>query len=171
MAAAKIRIAPPLVPPNRGAGWRTPGPNWAASRGHWRCGSGRWRGGQVAADIVVDTRGASSRGTMRLATPRESKSSAFLWSSISLLRHGTPPLLGTTVVQSCWRAGPRGAGAVWRCSTGVARKMKMGEEEIGGGYESSLWPGNRIWMSPRGGVNRRIKFITLKLKFLLYSKT
>jgi hypothetical protein len=38
--------------------------------------------------------------------------------------------------------------------------------------ESSLWPGNRIWMSPRGGgVNRRIKLITLKLKFLLYSKT
>jgi hypothetical protein len=30
--------------------------------------------------------------------------------------------------------------------------------------ESSLWPGNRIWMSPRGGVNRRITIITLKLK-------
>jgi hypothetical protein len=26
-------------------------------------------------------------------------------------------------------------------------------------------------MSPRGGVNRRIKIINLKLKFLLYSKT
>jgi hypothetical protein len=26
-------------------------------------------------------------------------------------------------------------------------------------------------MSPRGGVNRRIKLINLKLKFLLYSKT
>jgi transposase InsO family protein len=38
--------------------------------------------------------------------------------------------------------------------------------------ESSLCPGNRIWMSPRGGgVNRRIKLITLKLKILLYSKT
>jgi uncharacterized membrane protein len=24
--------------------------------------------------------------------------------------------------------------AVWRCSTGAARKMKMGEEETGGGY-------------------------------------
>jgi hypothetical protein len=32
-------------------------------------------------------------------------------------------------------------------------------------------PGNRIWMSPRGGVNRRIKIISLKLLFLLYSKT
>jgi hypothetical protein len=30
--------------------------------------------------------------------------------------------------------------------------------------ESSLWPGNRIWMSPGGGLNRRIKIITLKLK-------
>jgi hypothetical protein len=38
-------------------------------------------------------------------------------------------------------------------------------------FESSLWPGNRIWMSPRWGVNRRIKITTLKLKFLLYSKT
>jgi hypothetical protein len=36
--------------------------------------------------------------------------------------------------------------------------------------ESPLWPGSRIWMSPRGGVNRRIKIITLKLKFLHYSK-
>jgi hypothetical protein len=40
-------------------------------------------------------------------------------------------------VQSRWRVGPHGAGAVWRCSTGAARKMKMGEEETGGGYVPS----------------------------------
>jgi hypothetical protein len=27
-------------------------------------------------------------------------------------------------------------------------------------------PGNMIWMSPRGGVNRRIIIITLKLEIL-----
>jgi hypothetical protein len=27
-------------------------------------------------------------------------------------------------------------------------------------------PGTRIWMSPRGGVNRRIIIITLKLEIL-----
>jgi hypothetical protein len=91
-------------------------------------------GGQVAADIAVGTRGASSRGMMRLVAPRESKASTFLQSSILLSRHRTPPSLGTTAVQSRWRAGPRGAGAVWRCSTGTARKMKMGVEEASGGY-------------------------------------
>jgi hypothetical protein len=85
-------------------------------------------------------------GTMRLAAPGESKSSAFLRSSISLSRHGTPPPLGTTVVQSRWRAGPRGAGAVWRCSTGATRKMKMGEEETCGyvrGKEVRLGEGRK----------------------------
>jgi hypothetical protein len=71
---------------------------------------------------------------MRLASPGESKSSAFLRSSISLSRRGTPPPLGTIAVQSRWRVGSHGAGAVWRCSTGAARKMKMEEEETGGGY-------------------------------------
>jgi hypothetical protein len=37
--------------------------------------------------------------------------------------------------------------------------------------ESSLCPGTGSGCRLEGGVNRRIKIITLKLKFLLYSKT
>jgi hypothetical protein len=33
----------------------------------------------------------------------------------------------------------------------------VGDQASITGSESSLWPRNRIWMSPRGGVNRRIK--------------
>jgi hypothetical protein len=37
-------------------------------------------------------------------------------------------------MQSRWRAGLGGTGAVWRCSTDAARKMKMGKEETDDGY-------------------------------------
>jgi hypothetical protein len=41
--------------------------------------------------------------------------------------------------------------------------MRKGLLEV---TESSLYPGNRIWMSPRGGVNRWIKNYHLKTEIL-----
>jgi hypothetical protein len=47
----------------------------------------------------------------------------------------------------------------------------LGQKFVGVSIESSLCPGTGSGCRLEGGVNRRIKIITLKLKFLLYSKT